>query len=337
MQVQAVKNNAIIKVNNLSKNYKYYKKKEGLKGSIYNLFRKNYLYKEAVKSISFDINQGEILGLIGLNGAGKTTTLKMLSGLLCPTSGKIEIMGFEPFRKDKNFLKQISLVMGNKSQLWWDLPAIDSFNLTSHIYEMDNNTYKNNLDAMVDMFDVGELLNIQVRRLSLGERMKMEMIAALLHNPKVIFLDEPTIGLDVMAQYNIRNFLKNYNKLHKSTIIVTSHNFNDIVSLCDKLILLDKGEIIYNDSFSNFSNQFSSVKNVIVKIKVGYQNNFNYLLKKFNGAFINDKELHFNIADNIVNDFMLEIVKVDMSGLEDIQIENVSIEEIVYNIYSGAK
>ena len=265
MQVQVADN--IIQVKNLSKSFSYYLKEKGLRGSIRNVFHKTKLEKQAVKSISFDIALGSITGFVGMNGAGKTTTLKMLSGLLKETTGEIEVLGYYPFDRNPDFLKQISLVLGNKSQLWWDLPAIDSFYLNKEIYSVPNNVFEEHLNEMVDLFGVEELLKIQVRRLSLGERMKMELIAALIHKPKVIFLDEPTIGLDIITQYNIRNFLKEYVNRHGATLFLTSHNFDDITTLCDSLILMDSGEIIYADSFTEFKKRFFITKDILVKVK----------------------------------------------------------------------
>lgn len=209
MLVQDVnRNKEIINAKNLSKEYQYYEKEEGIKGSVKNLFWRKYLTKKAVDNMNISIKSGEIVGLIGLNGAGKTTTLKMMSGLIKQTSGQIEVLGYKPFDKKREFLRQISMVMGNKSQLWWDLPAIESFELNQKIYSVPFSKYKANLREMIDLLQIEKLVHTQVRRLSLGERMKMEIVAALIHEPKIIFLDEPTIGLDIISQYKIRVFLK---------------------------------------------------------------------------------------------------------------------------------
>src|SRR5215210_1665019 len=209
----------VITVKHLSKYYQVHQKEPGLTGSLKSLFNRKYYDAKAVDDISFSIDEGELIGFIGPNGAGKTTTLKCLSGLLYPTSGKVEVLGFTPFERKHPFLKQISLVMGQKNQLWWDLPAIDSFLLNKEIYEIADENYKKTLNELVELLDIQDILQVQVRKLSLGQRMKCELIAALIHNPKILFLDEPTIGLDVVMQKKIREFLKEYNKKYQATII----------------------------------------------------------------------------------------------------------------------
>ena len=267
MSVQEVNNEYVILTENLCKDYTYYKKEAGLKGSLKNLFHREKLIKKAVQNLSIKIPRGAIVGLIGLNGAGKTTTLKMLTGIIMPTSGKVDVLGYFPFDKKKEYLRHIAMVMGNKSQLWWDLPALDTFELNKIIYEIDDLEYKNTLNSMIEIMGVEKQLNVQVRRLSLGERMKMELIASLIHKPDIVFLDEPTIGLDVITQYNIRNFLKEYCVKYGSTILLTSHNFNDIVTLCDSIILINNGEMIYSDTFKNFQKQFFNQKYFVLKLK----------------------------------------------------------------------
>ncbi|MBP7859921.1 ABC transporter ATP-binding protein, partial [Patescibacteria group bacterium] len=223
-----------IKVQNLSKTFKVHKKEEGLIGSVKGLFKREYKTIEAVKNVSFNIEQGELVGFIGPNGAGKTTTLKMLSGLLYPSEGKVKVLGYTPYERKHPFLKQISLVMGQKNQLFWDLPAIETFNLNKEIYEVDTKTYKKTLDELVEMLDIKEILNQQVRKLSLGQRMKCELVASLIHTPKILFLDEPTIGLDVVAQKKLRQFIKEYNEKYNATVILTSHYMGDVKELCKR-------------------------------------------------------------------------------------------------------
>lgn len=334
MLAQEVKDKPIIKTNNLCKNYTYYKKEEGVKGSIKNLFKREQLIKEAVKGLDITIQQGEIVGLIGLNGAGKSTTLKMLAGLVKPTNGTVEVLGYDPFDKKHEFLKQISMVMGNKSQLWWDLPAIESFRLNSKFYSIDEKRFQHDLEEMAELLNVTDLLNTQVRRLSLGERMKMEIIASLLHEPKIVFLDEPTIGLDVISQYKIREFLKDYNAKHNSTILLTSHNFDDIISLCDNLLILNKGEVIFNDSFDKFSMQFSGKK--IITLRIKYQSNLTILLKEKYHLFmkkIDENTIQFHIEDHEISDLLSFLNNGNINQIEDIQIENISMDEIVCKIY----
>lgn len=338
MSVQEVRDDFIIKMENLCKDYTYYKKEAGIKGSIKNLFNREKLYKQAVKNLSIKIPKGEIVGFIGLNGAGKTTTLKMLSGIIAPTSGKVEVLGYTPFDKKKEYLQQISMVMGNKSQLWWDLPAIDSFELNKTIYDIDDKEYKETLDSMIEMMGVHKQLNVQVRRLSLGERMKMELIASLLHKPSVVFLDEPTIGLDVITQYNIRKFLKEYSSQYKSTIILTSHNFNDIVTLCNSLILINKGEKIYSDSFKNFERKFFNEKYFILKLKTPTAKNIMENIKRIGNFEIEQIEAN-SIKISVDSEKSLDILKTLSSDfldeLVDINIENVSMDDVIRKIYQG--
>ena len=204
---------AVIRVEHLKKEFEYYKKGTGLQGSLHNLFHREMLKKEAVKDISFSVERGEMIGLLGPNGAGKTTTLKMLSGILFPTAGEVEIDGYIPWERKNAFKRRFSIVMGQKNQLWWDLPASDSFYLNKCIFDVPDGEYRRTVEELSELLDVKDLMNVQVRRLSLGERMKMEILAALIHRPDILFLDEPTIGLDILSQQKIRDFLKTYNCL----------------------------------------------------------------------------------------------------------------------------
>lgn len=236
----------VISVEHLSKHFKIYKKKPGLWGSIESLWNREYSEVKAVDDISFSIEQGETIGFIGQNGAGKTTTLKMLSGLLYPTHGKITVLGFDPWNRKPEFQKQFALVMGQKNQLWWDLPPVETFELNKAIYEISDTQYKKTLNKLVDLLDVSDVLNVQVRKLSLGQRMKCELIAALLHSPKVLFLDEPTIGLDVVMQKALRDFIKDYNKEFGATIILTSHYMDDVKEICKRAIVIDHGHKVFD-------------------------------------------------------------------------------------------
>lgn len=251
-----------ISVKDLSKSFKVHKKEAGLKGSFKSLFKREYTTVNAVKDVTFEIEQGELVGFIGPNGAGKTTTLKMLSGLLYPTSGEISVLGFTPYQRKSEFLKQISLVMGQKNQLWWDLPAIETFNLNKEIYEVPDQQYKDVLDELVDMLDVKDILNQQVRKLSLGQRMKCELIASLIHTPKVLFLDEPTIGLDVVVQKKLRTFIKDYNKRYNSTIILTSHYMGDVSELCERVIIINKGTLGYDGRLDDLVAKYAKNKTI---------------------------------------------------------------------------
>ncbi|RKW58374.1 MAG: ATP-binding cassette domain-containing protein, partial [Prevotella sp.] len=290
------------------------------------------------KNLSFQITQGSITGLIGLNGAGKTTTLKMLSGLILPTTGNLSVLQHNPFEKKKEYLRQISMVMGNKSQLWWDLPAIDSFELNKTIYEIEDTDYQKTLHTMIEILGVEKQVNVQVRRLSLGERMKMELIAALIHKPKLIFLDEPTIGLDVITQYNIRDFLKHYCSTYHATLILTSHNFNDIVSLCSELILINNGEKIYSDSFINFKNTFLNQKYFILKLKFPTAEKIITMLQQ-KGVGTAEKTADDTVkisADSTESlDILKNISNEFIEDLSDITIENISMEDVIRKLYKA--
>lgn len=254
----------IIQVQNLVKTYKVHKKEPGLTGSIKSLFLRRYEEVHAVKDISFEIQPGELIGFIGPNGAGKTTTLKCLSGLLYPSGGKVNVLGYVPFQRKTPFLKQIALVMGQKNQLWWDLPPTETFLLNKEIYEIPDKRYKETLHDLVELLDVKDVLNIQVRKLSLGQRMKCELIAALLHSPKVLFLDEPTIGLDVVMQKKLRDFLKEYNKKYKSTIILTSHYMEDVRQLCERVIVIDHGMLLFDGKLDELVKEYTKYKLITV-------------------------------------------------------------------------
>ncbi|MBP6913021.1 MAG: ATP-binding cassette domain-containing protein [Candidatus Levybacteria bacterium] len=252
----------IISVSNLVKTYKVHKKEPGFSGSLKSLFFRKYETVEAVKDISFEIKPGELIGFIGPNGAGKTTTLKCLSGLLYPSGGKVNVLGFKPFDRKTNFLKQIALVMGQKNQLWWDLPPTETFLLNKEIYEIPDKKYKETLEDLVELLDVKDVLNIQVRKLSLGQRMKCELIAALLHSPKVLFLDEPTIGLDVVMQKKLRDFLKEYNSKYNATIILTSHYMEDVRQLCERVIVIDHGTLLFDGKLDNLIKEYTQNKTI---------------------------------------------------------------------------
>lgn len=222
---------------------------------------------KAVDDISFAIDQGELVGFIGPNGAGKTTTLKCLSGLLYPSTGSIKVFGFTPFERKKEFLKQISLVMGQKNQLWWDLPAMETFRLNKEIYEIEEKAFQKTLAELSGLLEIENLLTVPVRQLSLGQRMKMELVAALLHRPKVLFLDEPTIGLDVVMQKKVRDFIAEYNRQYSSTILLTSHYMTDVKQLCRRLIIIDHGRIVYDGDFKNLVMKYANFKIITVLFK----------------------------------------------------------------------
>jgi ABC-2 type transport system ATP-binding protein len=259
----------IIDVQHLSKSFDYYRKELGLRNSIRNLFHRERLSKEAVCDISFQIEAGEMVGFLGPNGAGKTTTLKMLSGILHPTAGRATVMGCVPWQRRKAFKMQFSIVMGQKNQLWWDLPANESLYLNKCIYEVDDRAYRATLAELTELLDVKDLLDVQVRRLSLGERMKMELVAALIHQPRLIFLDEPTIGLDILSQRKIRAFFKYYNQQKKATIVLTSHYMEDVEDLCRRAVIINQGRIVFDGELHRVNEVFAQSK--IIKLQLSAQ------------------------------------------------------------------
>lgn len=246
----------IIEVKHLTKSYEYYKKAPGLLASVKGLFRREKLFTEAVKQISFSVEEGELVGFLGPNGAGKTTTLKMLSGILFPTSGAAKVLGYTPWERKKQYQKQFSIVMGQKNQLWWDLPALDSFILNKEIYEVGDKQFHETVDELAELLEIKDILEVQVRKLSLGQRMKCELIAALLHRPRVLFLDEPTIGLDVVSQQKMREFIKTYNTQKKTTILLTSHYMEDVEALCKRIIIIDHGQILYDGALEALMDKY---------------------------------------------------------------------------------
>lgn len=236
----------MIHVQQLSRTFKVHEKEPGLRASIRSLFKRKTVEKRAVREVSFDIGEGEIVGLVGANGAGKTTLVKMLAGIVHPTSGTARILGHEPWKRSNELRSQIALVMGQKASLWWDLPAADCFLLLKEIYQIPEAEYRERLDYLCQALGVGDELRVQLRRLSLGERMKMELIATLLHAPKVVFLDEPTIGLDLTAQRAIREFLLQYREDHRPAMILTSHYMDDIEELCERMLLMQEGQLVFD-------------------------------------------------------------------------------------------
>ena len=320
----------VIRVNGLCKNFEYYKKEQGLRGSVKNLFSRDMLIKEAVKNIKFNVEQGEIVGFLGPNGAGKTTSLKMLSGILHPTSGMAEVLGYVPWERKNDFKRRISIIMGQKNQLWWDLPAIDSMDLNKQIYDIDDVAYKKRLKEMAELLQVEELLNIQVRRLSLGERMKMELIAALLHHPEILFLDEPTIGLDVVSQKNIRNFLKEYNQSHGVTILLTSHYMDDINDLCKRSIVINHGEVVYDDETEKIRNLLGNKK--IIRLKLN-----TYVKTDFSKYGIEREKQENEVILEVIRERVGDITKELLQEYEllDFSVEDVPLEEGIALLYQS--
>lgn len=256
---------SVVHIENLTKTYVVPEREPGMRAALKSLIRRKTKEVKAVHEISFDVDAGEIVGFLGPNGAGKTTTLKMLSGLLYPTAGNVQVLGHEPSKRERDFLSKITLVMGQRNQLVWDIPASDSFELNRAIYNIPRDEFKQTLDELVTLLDLAPLISKPVRNLSLGERMKCEIAGALLHKPRVLFLDEPTIGLDVIAQRRIRQFLKEYNQRHGASIMLTSHYMADVEALCKRVIVIHHGRVIFDGQLAELAQRFNEYKRIIVK------------------------------------------------------------------------
>ncbi len=323
----------IIKVKNLSKTYEYYKKQPGLWASVKGLFRREKLYKAAVKEINFEIGEGELVGFLGPNGAGKTTTLKMLSGILYPTSGQAHVLGHIPWKREPKYQKQFALVMGQKNQLWWDLPAMESFILNKEIYEVSDKDFKKNIDELVELLNIKDVLDVQVRKLSLGQRMKCELVAALLHKPKVLFLDEPTIGLDVVAQKKIRDFVKLYNQKNKTTILLTSHYMEDVKELCKRVIIIEEGKIMYDGDLASLIEKYAPYK--VLKITFEGEGVREDEVKKFGELTkFRPNSIILQVEREKAKDVAREILSSDLP-VDDILIDEVEISDVVRKIFSN--
>jgi len=322
---------SVVEVKNLKKYFRVHKKEPGLIGSVKSLVSWRYEEVKAVDAISFNIEEGELVGFIGPNGAGKTTTLKCLSGLLYPTAGFISVLGFLPHQRKPEFLRQISLVMGQKNQLWWDLPPLETFQLNKEIYEIPEEKYKETLSELVALLEVGDILKVQVRKLSLGQRMKCELIAALLHSPKVLFLDEPTIGLDVVAQKKMRDFIKEYNRRYKATILLTSHYMGDVKELCRRVLIIDKGKLVFDGRLSEITQKYADHKLISVILAQEVEEK---VIKNLGEI----KEFSFPKLVYFVK--REEVSKIAAKVLEnlpvaDLNIEEPPIEDIIRELFTG--
>jgi viologen exporter family transport system ATP-binding protein len=259
----------VVHVSELTKIFRVPEREAGLRAAAKSLVRRKWREVRAVDAISFEIGPGEIVGFLGPNGAGKTTTLKMLSGLLYPSSGEARVLGHIPSRREKDYLRQITLVMGNRNQLQWDLPAVDSFELNRAIYRLRHEDFVAMRDEMIELLDIGDLIHKPVRNLSLGERMKVEVVGSLLHRPRVLFLDEPTIGLDITMQKRIRTFIAEYNRRHGASVLLTSHYMADVVALCKRVIVIHHGHILFDGNLSELSDRFAAYKTIDVDLADG--------------------------------------------------------------------
>lgn len=306
----------IIEIQGVKKYYKIAKREKGTFMALATLFNRKYETKKAVDDISFSIKPGEIVGFIGPNGAGKSTTVKMLSGILYPDAGTIKINGFIPYKQRKQYVKNIGVVFGQKSQLNWDLPLIESFELMKYIYRIPQKQYEENLDLFIQLLDMEDFINQPVRQLSLGQRMRGDIVASLLHSPQIVFLDEPTIGLDVVAKERIREFVRYMNQIRHTTIIFTTHDMQDIEKVCDRLIMIDKGKKVYDGSIQEIKNKYANFKSIELLLEDGR------------------KELKtFDVSVTPMSAVMEQLFSE--KKIKDITICESEIEDIIRDIYEG--
>jgi ABC-2 type transport system ATP-binding protein len=323
----------IISVNQLSKTYRVPQREPGLRAALRSLTQPQFQEVEAVKNISFSIQPGEIVALIGPNGAGKTTTLKMLTGLLQPSSGDIEVNSFTPGKRGYDFLSQISIVLGNKSQMLWDIPPLDTFNVLGEIYRVPKDTLKQRIDEMVALLDMSEILRKPVRNLSLGERMKCELVASLLHQPKVLFLDEPTLGLDISVQNRLRTFILEYNQRYQASILLTSHYMADIERLCHRVILIHHGEIIYDGALNELSSLLTNSKIIRMTLseELSDENNTDWLPEGAEIIECNHHDYILRVNRNRTAAITSELLK--RLSISDLSIEEPALEAVIDRVY----
>jgi ABC-2 type transport system ATP-binding protein len=322
----------VIEIAGLSKTYRVYQKREGLWASIGGLFHREYREVQAVAGIDLTVEQGEFVAFLGPNGAGKTTTLKLLSGVITPSGGAARVLGYVPWRRENAYRRRFALVMGQKNQLWWDLPAQESFRLHQEIYRIEPQQFEHRRDELVDLLDVRRLLGQPVRELSLGERMKMELIAALLHSPEVLFLDEPTIGLDVVAQHNIQTFLRHYQQARKITILLTSHYMKDVAALCRRVVVIAHGKIMYDGSLAGIIDRFSKHKVVTLQLA---EENMNAQWSRY-GEILDQQtpKVRLRIARDVVPEVLAAILANHQ--IEDVSVEDPPLEEVIAELFTQA-
>lgn len=322
---------SFIDVKHISKTFKVAKRKSGLIASLKSFFKRNYIYIEAIKDISFQIEKGEIIGYIGPNGAGKSTTIKILSGILVPDSGECRINGLTPWKDREKYTKDIGVVFGQRSQLWWDIPAEDTFDLLKEIYKIDDKEYQKNKEELINLLNIKDIINIPVRNLSLGQRMRCEIAASLIHNPSILFLDEPTIGLDAVSKEIVRDFIKKLNKEKKTTIILTTHDMSDIEALAKRIILIGKGSILYDGSLNNLKSKYASNKKVIVKTNDKVKS----LHKKgiISYSKLDKLSYIFTLDTNLISisDFISYLTS--KISINDIEVNNENIDNIIIKLY----
>jgi ABC-2 type transport system ATP-binding protein len=321
-----------IEVNGLTKAFRTYKKQPGFSGAVKGLFHRQYEQTIAVNDVSFKIEPGELVGFLGPNGAGKTTTLKMLAGLLYPTSGTAQVLGHRPWERQDAYRRQFALVLGQKNQLWWDLPARESLELNAKIYGIPKDSFERTVAEMTELLGVKEKLNVSVRELSLGERMKMELIASLLHQPKVLFLDEPTIGLDVTSQKTVRDFIRRHNAEQKTTILLTSHYMADIQALCERVIIIDHGKLFFDGKLSEIVDRFADFKLVTIQCEKPEGYTAEHLSRYGEIVEKTPEAIKFKVK----RDRVISTCKALLDDLPvtDIDIQEVPIEDVIRQIFA---
>src|SRR5213594_784109 len=322
----------VIEVQGLTKTFRTYKKRPGFIGALKGLFHRQHELTYAVKEVGFKVEEGELVGFLGPNGAGKTTTLKMLSGLLYPTRGSASVLGYTPWKRDDGYRRQFALLLGQKNQLWWDLPAYESLELNAKIYGIARPAFQRTVDELTEMLNVRDKLNVMVRELSLGERMKMELIASLLHQPRVLFLDEPTIGLDVVSQKTVREFLQSYNATRRTTILLTSHYMADIQALCRRVIIIDHGTIFFDGQLSEVLDRFADFKLVTLQCEDA-KTRSPETLQKYGEVVEHTPD---TIKLRVKRDRVIPVCKalLDQLSVSDIDIQEVPIEEVIRQIFA---
>jgi ABC-2 type transport system ATP-binding protein len=324
---------SIIVVDNLSKIYPVAIKQPGLKGTLTHFFRRTYREIKAVQNVSFKIQPGEVVGFLGGNGAGKTTTLKMLTGLIHPSGGEVRVADYVPFRRQPQFLRKMSLVMGQKQQLLWDLPALDSLRINAAVYNIPDRVFQQRLEELASMLDVSDKLHQPVRKLSLGERMKAELLAALLHHPQVLFLDEPTLGLDVNAQVAVREFLQEYNQRYGATILLTSHYMADITALCDRVLLIHQGKLIYDGLLEDLLDRFAPYRQV--KLELAQTISPNELASFGEVESIQGQEVRLLVPREKLTASISRILS--QLQVQDLNVSDPPIEEIIGRLFQTGK
>ena len=324
---------AAIEIKNLCKSYRVYQKQEGMLASVKGLFHREYREVHAVRDIDLTVERGEFVAFLGPNGAGKTTTLKLLSGVINPDSGTCQVLGHVPWERENSYRRKFALVMGQKKQLWWDLPAAESFRLNQHIYGVPREQFHRTRNELTDMLDVTRLLGQPVRELSLGERMKMELIAALLHQPDVLFLDEPTIGLDVVAQHKIQQFLKAYQQERDTTILLTSHYMKDIQALCKRVVIIANGAVYHDGSLEDIVDRFSGEK--IVTLQMADDRSIEALKDLPGLVEIEAPRIKFRVDRDDVGRTLSDILA--SHSVDDIVVEEPPLEEVISNVFSEAE